>query len=82
MSRMYNRQFRVLLIIDDLDRCEKDRIMAVLTAVTLLLEPRDDDIKSPFVSVIAIDPRVLLGAIEKHFDPDKDSDNTHANVNG
>ena len=71
-----------MLIIDDLDRCEKDRIMRVLTAVTLLLEPRHDVIKSPFVSVLAIDPRVLLGAIEKHFDPDKQADHTHANVNG
>ena len=82
MSRLYGRQFRVMLIIDDLDRCEKDRIMGVLTAVTLLLEPRHDKINSPFVSVLAIDPRVLLGAIEKHFDPDKQADHTHANVNG
>ena len=73
---------RIILYIDDLDRCEKDSIMRILTAMTLLLEPRNDDVKSPFVSVLAIDPRALLGAIEKHFDPDKQADPTQANVNG
>ena len=105
MSRLYDCKFRVLLIIDDLDRCQQDRIMGVLSAVTLLLEPRktcaqwkqaktykrltqhvaDDSPKhedSPYISVLAIDPRVLLAAIEKHFDPDKHCDANLANVNG
>ena len=82
--------------------------MGVLSAVTLLLEPRkrkarwkqtaaykglahqsDDStnqkenrLDSPYVSVLAIDPRVLLAAIEKHFDPDKHDDANLANVNG
>ena len=82
--------------------------MGVLSAVTLLLEPRkrsarwkqsaaynrlsqqsDDStnqeenrLVSPYVSVLAIDPRVLLAAIEKHFDPDKHDDANLANVNG
>ena len=83
MSRLYNCQFRVLLIIDDLDRCRQDRIMGVLSAVTLLLDPSDNHaMPSPYISVLAIDPRVLLGAIEKHFDPEKHVDDNHANVNG
>ena len=83
MSRLYGHQFRVLLTIDDLDRCETSRIMLVLSAVTLLLEPRSDQSEhSPYVSLLAIDPRVVLGAIEKHFDPDQRKDFTHANVNG
>ena len=92
MSRLYNCQFRVLLIIDDLDRCRQDRIMGVLSAVTLLLDPRPNPtmpskvpnqrMPSPYISVLAIDPRVLLGAIEKHFDPEKHADDNHANING
>ena len=82
MSRLYGKHFRILLIVDDLDRCERDRIMAVLQAVTLLLEDHDDDRPSPFVSILAIDPRVVLGAIERHFDPDQRKDYSHAHVNG
>ena len=81
MSRVYDCQFRILLIIDDLDRCRQDRIMGVLSAVTLLLEPNLGQI-SPYISVLAIDPRVLLGAIEKHFDPENRGNCNHANVNG
>ena len=84
MSRVYGCSFRVLLIIDDLDRCETSRIMGVLSAVTLLLEPRHDENAqaSPYVSIIAIDPRVVLSAIESHFDPNQRNDVTHAHVNG
>ena len=82
MSRLYGKHFRVLLIIDDLDRCQPKRIMGVLEAVSLLLEPKDDETRSPFISVLAIDPRVVLGAIERHFDPDMRRDFTQANVNG
>ena len=59
----------------------QDRIMGVLSAVTLLLEPNLGQI-SPYISVLAIDPRVLLGAIEKHFDPENRGNCNHANVNG
>ena len=49
----------------------------------LVGEPRSDQSEhSPYVSLLAIDPRVVLGAIEKHFDPDQRKDFTHANVNG
>ena len=69
MSSIYHDRFRVLLIIDDLDRCPPDRIMGVLTAVTLLLDAKEDGVEedSPFISLLSIDPRVLLSAIEKHF---------------
>ena len=84
MSRVYNTHFRILLVVDDLDRCERERIMAVLQAVSLLLEDDDEQRggESPYISILAIDPRVVLGAIERHFDPDQRKDYSHANVNG
>ena len=82
MSRLYEDQFRVLLIIDDLDRCQADRIMGVLTAVTLLLEDQDSDTNSPFISLLSIDPRVLLSAIEKHFNSERADGRVRATVNG
>ena len=85
MSWMYGYRFRVLLVIDDLDRCEPERIMKVLEALNLLLEPMDsqiDNFKSPFISVVAVDHRIVLGAIERYFDPDNRRDISHANVNG
>ena len=82
MSRIHGHNFRVLLIIDDLDRCQPERIMGVLQAISLLLEPKDESTISPFVSILAIDPRVVLSAIEHHFDPDQKQESSHANVNG
>ena len=82
MSRLYEDRFRVLLIIDDLDRCQSDRIMGVLTAVTLLLEDQDSDTDSPFISLLSIDPRVLLSAIEKHFNSERADGRVRTTVNG
>ncbi|MGA1283968.1 MAG: P-loop NTPase fold protein, partial [Prochlorothrix sp.] len=49
---------RVVLYIDDLDRCPPDRVVAVLEAVQLLL-------KTPlFIVVLAIDDRYIARALE------------------
>ncbi|MBI2333816.1 MAG: TIR domain-containing protein [Chloroflexi bacterium] len=49
-SRNKNRQTRVVLFIDDLDRCEHRKAVEVLQAVMLLLADRDG---SPFVVFLA-----------------------------
>ena len=81
MSRVYGVEYRVLLVIDDLDRCQGDRIMSVLQAVSLLLDG-DGMEGSPFISILAIDPRIVLSAIETHFDPQQKKDYSLAHVNG
>jgi hypothetical protein len=53
---------RIVLYIDDLDRCGPDQVVAVLQAVHLLLA------LDLFVVVIGVDPRWLLRALRSHYD--------------
>ena len=52
---------RIVLYIDDLDRCPPGRVVAVLEAIHLLLAI------DLFVVVVAVDPRWLLRAIITHY---------------
>jgi hypothetical protein len=52
---------RIILYIDDLDRCRPDRVVEVLEAVHLLLAFR------LFVVVVAVDPRWLRCCLEAHY---------------
>ena len=60
---------RVVVYIDDLDRCPPDRVVQVLEAVQLLLAV------PLFVVVVAVDPRWLLRSLTVHyhelFDPSR-----------
>ncbi|MBW4640872.1 MAG: hypothetical protein KME05_22130 [Gloeocapsa sp. UFS-A4-WI-NPMV-4B04] len=52
---------RVVVYVDDLDRCPPDRVVEVLEAVQLL-------VKTPlFIAVLAIDERYIIRALEKHY---------------
>jgi hypothetical protein len=51
---------RIVLYIDDLDRCTPDRVVDVLQAVNLLLT------MDLFMVVVAVDPRWLLRSLESH----------------
>ena len=53
---------RILVLIDDLDRCEPAKAVEVLQAVNLLLN------FSSFVVCIGIDARIVTAAIEKHYE--------------
>jgi KAP-like P-loop domain-containing protein len=53
---------RILVLIDDLDRCEPSKAVEVLQAVNLLLNFRS------FVVCLGIDARIVTGAVEKHYD--------------
>jgi KAP family P-loop domain/Caspase domain len=53
---------RIILYVDDLDRCPPDRVVDVLQAVHLLLALR------LFIVVVAVDPRWLLRSLEHHFE--------------
>jgi hypothetical protein len=52
---------RIVLYVDDLDRCPPRRVVEVLEAVHLLLAGR------LFVVVVAVDPRWLLRSITSHY---------------
>lgn len=53
---------RIVLYIDDLDRCAPDRVVEVLQAINLLLGLR------LFVAVVAVDARWLQSSLELHFE--------------
>ncbi len=53
---------RIVVYIDDLDRCPPDRVVEVLEAVHLLLAVR------LFVVVVAVDPRWLLRSLTSHYE--------------
>jgi len=52
---------RIVLYIDDLDRCPPERVVQVLEAIHLLLAVR------LFVVVVAVDPRWLLRSLSVHY---------------
>jgi WD40 repeat protein len=52
---------RIVVYIDDLDRCPPQRVVEVLEAVHLLLAVR------LFVVVVAVDPRWLLRSLTSHY---------------
>ena len=81
MSRVYGVEYRVLLAIDDLDRCQGDRIMSMLQAISLLLD-EDGQEDSPYISIIAIDPKIIVAAVEQHFEAQHKNDSPRALVNG
>lgn len=58
---MLPRIDRIVLYIDDLDRCPPDRVVAVLEAVHLLLAI------PLFVVVVTVDPRWLQQAVDVHY---------------
>jgi hypothetical protein len=62
--RNKRQQTRVVLFIDDLDRCEHRKALEVLQAIMLLLADHDG---SPFVIFLGIDARVMVRAVEEHY---------------
>ena len=53
---------RILVIIDDLDRCEPAKAVEVLQAVNLLLN------FPSFIVCLGIDARIITAAVEKHYE--------------
>ncbi|KAM9367000.1 NTPase KAP family P-loop domain-containing protein 1 [Symphorus nematophorus] len=56
MEVFERRRIRVVLKITNLDRCSPKKIVAVLDAINILLS----DEKSPFISILAVNPDVLV----------------------
>ena len=60
--RHNGEQPRILVMIDDLDRCEPEKAVEVLQAVNQLLD------FDAFVVCLGIDARVITAAVEAHYD--------------
>jgi hypothetical protein len=52
---------RILVLVDDLDRCEPKKAVEVLQAINLLLD------FPTFIVCLGIDARIVTGAIERHY---------------
>ncbi|XP_043542375.1 NTPase KAP family P-loop domain-containing protein 1 [Chiloscyllium plagiosum] len=55
------RKIRIVLEIMSLDRCTPDKIVGVLDAMNILLSDPD----APFISVLAVDPSIIVACVEK-----------------
>jgi hypothetical protein len=53
---------RILVMVDDLDRCEPEKAVEMLQAVNLLLN------FNSFIVCLGIDARILARAVEKHYE--------------
>lgn len=56
---------RILLFVDDIDRCSEDRIMMIIDALRVMLE--DEEISRRVIVLAAIDERVLKRAIKSKY---------------
>ncbi|XP_066494231.1 NTPase KAP family P-loop domain-containing protein 1-like [Tiliqua scincoides] len=54
------RKLRVVLEITSLDRCSPDKVVGVLDAMNILLS----DYEAPFISILAVDPSVIVDCVE------------------
>ncbi len=64
MEIFEKRRIRVVLEITNLDRCTPKKIVGVLDAINILLS----DEESPFISVLAVDPEVLVRQVQQAED--------------
>ncbi|CAB3242342.1 unnamed protein product [Arctia plantaginis] len=54
------QQTRLVVVVDALDSCEQEKVLALLNAVYALCS----DAKSPFILLLAIDPHIISKAVE------------------
>ncbi|XP_077866181.1 NTPase KAP family P-loop domain-containing protein 1-like [Saccoglossus kowalevskii] len=61
MSNYKKRPIRIVITVDDLDRCPKQKAVQVVEALNILLS----DEFAPFICIFAVDSRVIVEAIEE-----------------
>ncbi len=62
--RKKDKPLRVVILIDDLDRCPPAKAVEVLEAIMLLLADKDG---APFIVLLGIDARIIVKAIEERY---------------
>ncbi|XP_077980273.1 NTPase KAP family P-loop domain-containing protein 1-like [Glandiceps talaboti] len=60
ISRYREVPIRIVISVDDLDRVDRKKAVEVIEAITVLLS----DENSPFICILAVDPRIISEAIE------------------
>jgi len=60
-NRLQEKNGRILVVIDDLDRCDPKKAVEILQAINLLL-----NFKS-FIVCLGIDARIITRAVEEHY---------------
>ncbi|KAJ1106926.1 hypothetical protein NDU88_004324 [Pleurodeles waltl] len=60
MEIFQRKKIRVVLEITNLDKCAPDKVVGVLNAMNILLSDQD----SPFISILAVDPRIVVDCVE------------------
>lgn len=63
LDAFVGKQTRLVLIVDGLDSCEQDKVLRVLDAVYVLFS----DPNHPFVTILALDPHIIIKAIEANL---------------
>ena len=77
MDQFTKNQTRLVVFVDGLDSCEQDKVLQVLDIIKALFSDED----SPFITVLAVDPQVIIKGIESNMV--KSRLNFHdTNVNG
>lgn len=77
MEVFERRRIRVVLQITNLDRCPPRKIVAVLDAMNILLSDKE----SPFISILAVNPEVLVQKVNFADDCFSKEDRAHALLN-
>ncbi|XP_078517057.1 NTPase KAP family P-loop domain-containing protein 1-like isoform X2 [Lissotriton helveticus] len=60
MEIFQRKKIRVVLEITNLDKCAPDKVVGVLNAMNILLSDQD----APFISILAVDPRIVVDCVE------------------
>ncbi|XP_069130680.1 kinase D-interacting substrate of 220 kDa B-like isoform X1 [Argopecten irradians] len=74
MDKFTNSQTRLVVIVDGLDSCEQDKVLQVLDVIKALFSDED----SPFITILAVDPNIIIKGIESNLKLDIHD----SNVNG
>ncbi|XP_078667247.1 kinase D-interacting substrate of 220 kDa B-like [Branchiostoma floridae x Branchiostoma belcheri] len=56
-------QYRVIIVVDDLDCCPGDRVIGVLESMSILLSDEETNI----ISIVAMDPKIVVNCLESRL---------------
>ncbi|KAI8487489.1 KAP P-loop domain [Branchiostoma belcheri] len=56
-------QYRVIIVVDDLDCCPGDRVIGVLESMSILLSDEESNI----ISIVAMDPKIVVNCLESRL---------------
>lgn len=74
LTRHQDRESKVVVFIDDLDRCSEEKIMEVLQAITLILGD------SKFFVFLGMDTEMIYRAVRAHYASDQAEDPLPSNL--